>query len=300
VLALWALSHVVRLRTRGPGALRPTLACLTFGLGLCVPPAATWAGFAAVGAGADFVANNFLLNARWRPLPTREGLKLLQTSGPMLALALVGTSPLLASFVASFRAKASGTSSRDYGGLLLLGTALGLFSGVAVLPVAQAQYYLIPIPITCLFAIRGLSVLAARFRPATRLRVVVGAVVILLLPALWGLRATYGDGNARQLAHLREVFDHTAPSDVVMDGWEGMGVFRPHAFYYWFLHEEIVGMLPPARLATFLDDLETGRIQPRLIVLDKNLRSLGPRFLRVVDQHYTTTDNLLYYRRSPP
>jgi hypothetical protein len=94
---------------------------------------------------------------------------------------------------------------------------------------------------------------------------------------------------------LRTVFERTAPTDVVMDGWQGMGVFRPHAFYYYFLHEETRAMLPPARLDAFLDDLESGRVRPKLIVLDTNLRALGPRFVGFVQSHYASNDDFFYF-----
>jgi hypothetical protein len=96
------------------------------------------------------------------------------------------------------------------------------------------------------------------------------------------------------------VYQRTAPTDVVMDGWEGMGVFRPHAFHYFFLHAEIVAMLPPQHLAAYIDDLESGAVRPELIAMDKNLVSLGPRFVAFVHRHYASSDGFFYYRRTPP
>jgi hypothetical protein len=55
-------------------------------------------------------------------------------------------------------------------------------------------------------------------------------------------------------------------------------------------------MLPPAKLDAYLDALERGEVQPKLIAMDKNLRTLGPRFLRFVEGRYTTSDGFFYFR----
>ena len=287
-LGLWALTGLMQARP----ALRPVLACFAFVAAVGVPVAATWAAFAATGAGSEFIVNNFLLNARWKPLPTNQGLKFLLWSGPIVALAVLG--------VGAFLMRLRDRSPRDHAGVMLLCTGVGLFLGVAVMPVAQRQYYLMPLPIVCLFAVRGLSFLRARMTARQRrLFLTIAALGLAVLPLL-ALRAAFRETNQRQLARLGEVFARTAPTDLVMDGWEGLGVFRPHAFHYYFLHPEIVAMLAPAELNAYLDALEAGNIRPRLIALGSNLRSLGPRFLHFVDTHYTTTDGLLYHRNPTP
>jgi hypothetical protein len=84
---------------------------------------------------------------------------------------------------------------------------------------------------------------------------------------------------------------------VVLDGWQGMGVFRPHAFHYFFLHEETRAMLPPQERDAMLDALESGRVRPKLIAMDPNLRALGLRFLVFVARNYATGDGFLYFPR---
>jgi hypothetical protein len=103
--------------------------------------------------------------------------------------------------------------------------------------------------------------------------------------------------NDGQLARLRFVFENTEPEDVVMDGWQGMGVFRPHAFHYFFLHPETVAMLPRPHLDAYLDALESGAVRPKLIAVDRNLASLGPRFQGFVTKNYVTHDGLFYFPR---
>jgi hypothetical protein len=83
----------------------------------------------------------------------------------------------------------------------------------------------------------------------------------------------------------------------VMDGWQGTGVFRPHAFHYFFLHRETLAMLPQHELAMFLGALERGAIRPSLIAVDRHLMALGPRFHTFVRTRYTSSDGFFYVPR---
>jgi hypothetical protein len=136
----------------------------------------------------------------------------------------------------------------------------------------------------------------ARQRGRGRPLAAVLAIPLTVVPVV-ALIAEYRSSNDDQLVQLREVFDRTKPTDLVMDGWQGMGVFRPHAFHYYFLHEEIRAMLPPARLDELLNELERGTIRPQLFALDKNLKALGPRFVAFVEKNYATSDGFFYYRK---
>lgn len=176
-------------------------------------------------------------------------------------------------------------------------TGLGLFAGLRIVPVAQRQYYLMLFPIVCLVAAQalrwGVERLPERLRP--------WFFGLALFGLLWkpvrGINDEAHRVNDGQLANLRTVFARTAPADVVMDGWQGMGVFRPHAFHYFFLHEEVRAVLPPARLDALLDELESGQVRPKLIALDENLRGLGARFVRFVESHYASSDGFFYFPR---
>ena len=130
--------------------------------------------------------------------------------------------------------------------------------------------------------------------PARAAVLVVALIPLALLPVL-ALHEAFGQRNDRQLARLRTVLESTKPTDLVMDGWEGTGVFRPHAFHYFFLHEEAVAMLPRPRLNAYLDDLESGKNRPTLIAMDENLTTLGPRFLTFVKRHYVSGDGFFYF-----
>ncbi len=287
-LGLWALFAG---RAEKTGLRSRILSTMVFGLGVVVPTALTWAAFAFRHAGTEFIRNNFLLNAHWKVRVNEQLLKLLASSWPILILALVGAT---VSSYCFFR-----TERRRYGGFLMLCTLFGLIAGILVVPVAHRQYYLMPLPIVCLFAAKGLSFLVDRARERARAWLLVLATIPLSILPVLDLRQSFTMRNDRQLTRLRYVFENTKPTDLVMDGWEGTGVFRPHAFYYAFIHDELEGMLSRHRVDAFLDALESGKIRPRLIAMDDHLVALGSRFVRFVKRNYESSDGFFYISKGP-
>ena len=78
-LGLWALAGGRR------ALLARSVAVLAALLGVAVPVAITWIGFAAAGGGAQFIYDNFLINSQWKMRSSRNVLLVLETSAPMLA-----------------------------------------------------------------------------------------------------------------------------------------------------------------------------------------------------------------------
>jgi hypothetical protein len=148
-----------------------------------------------------------------------------------------------------------------------------------------------------LFASRGFFFLVGgKDRRAGGVRLVLGLALLGLLP-FGAVRDALDWRNDGQLARLRFVLENTKPEDVVMDGWEGLGVFRPHAFYYFFLHAETVAVLPRRALGSYLNALERGQIRPKMIALDGNLFALGARFVGFVKMNYVSRDGFIYFAR---
>jgi len=282
-LGVWALAG-------GRGALRGRILAVLMALvGVAVPFLATWAAFAVQGGGAQFIHHNFLLNAKWRMHSGRHIQKVLATSWPIVALGLVGAAAAVVRF---HRAR-----QRQWGDVLLLCTLGGLVAGLLVVPAAYRQYYLMPLPIVCVFAAQGLGVLVDRARGRSRAWLVVGAAAVFLVWPVVDLAASFSRRDERQIARLRYVFDHTAPTDTVLDGWMGTAVFRPHPDYYFFMHGELRVMLSEAEKDAYVDALESGRVRPSLITLDDELAAMGPRFMRFVRSNYVSDDGLFYRRR---
>ncbi len=114
------------------------------------------------------------------------------------------------------------------------------------------------------------------------------AVVVLLLglDPLLQMPALFRDRNDGQLAALRCVLENTTRNDTVMDGWQGLGVFRPHAWFYWMLHNEIRAMLTSQQIRQLRDDLRRGKVAPAAVNLDNDLRSLSPEITAFFEEAY--------------
>ncbi|HEX7505422.1 MAG TPA: glycosyltransferase family 39 protein [Polyangia bacterium] len=287
-LGIWSL-FARALPTTGSGPGSRSLSTMIFFLGLWVPFTLTWAAFGLQHAGDAFITNNFLINSKWTHAVDEQLIRVLEGSWPVLLLSLFGVTLSLYRF---FRFE-----QRSYSGFLLFCTLAGLIAGILVVPVAHRQYYLMPVPIACLFAAQGLSFLVDRAQERARAWLLILATIPLSILPVLDLHDAFTERNDNQLTRLREVLERTAPTDRVMDGWEGTGVFRPHAFYYYFLHDESLAMLPREQVDTYLDALESGRIRPRLIAMDKHLVLLGSRFLRFVKSNYTSRDGFFYFSK---
>ena len=179
--------------------------------------------------------------------------------------------------------------------LLLLCTLGGLIAGIAIVPAAYKQYYLMPLPIACVFAAKGLVWIVEMAQERVRRRLFVGATVLLLIWPGVELKRSFARRDDRQTARLRYVFEHTGPADAVLDGWLGTQVFRPHPLYYAFMHRELLAMLSEADKDAYLGPLESGRVRPALITLDDELLALGPRFLSFLRQNYVSEDGVFYF-----
>jgi hypothetical protein len=279
-LGLWILAA-------GPRSLSTrTATVLVVLLGVAAPTVVTWIGFALRGGGDQFIYDNFVINAHWRWRTGRHLLVIFRESWPILLLCILGA------WTALFRRGRAG--ERDHGDVLLLCILVGLVAGLVVVPAAYEQYFLPPLTITCLFAARGLSLVLDASRHRSRGWLVVCATVpLLILPVVTLVRELHRRQGA-EMARLAFVYAHTGPTDTVLDGWFGTGVFRPHPLYYFFMHRELQVSLSEGEKDAYLGALTSGRVRPALITLDDELRALGPRFVQFVQRHYVSADGLFY------
>ena len=93
--------------------------------------------------------------------------------------------------------------------------------------------------------------------------------------------------NTEVLSEIRYILVNTRPDETVMDGWTGLGVFRPHAWFFYFLHSDMRSMMTQEQFESLYQDLLTGRVAPRMILFDHDLNSLSPEITDFFKQHYT-------------
>jgi len=99
------------------------------------------------------------------------------------------------------------------------------------------------------------------------------------------------------LARLRYILENSTPQDVVMDGFSGLGVFRPHAFFYFFLHDEIRALLEGREMTRLLARLRDGLIAPAWLALDDDLEGLPREIVAFFEQNYDPADVRPFWRR---
>src|SRR5262249_37815819 len=99
-----------------------------------------------------------------------------------------------------------------------------------------------------------------------------------------------------QLADLAFVTAHTKPSETYLGGSPGAALFRPHAWFYFFLTGPFAA---PADYASLDAALASGRLQPRVVVLDRYLEQRAPpQLLAFIAAHYARARGDLYLRQS--
>jgi hypothetical protein len=286
VLAVWALDP------RQAGPRRPRLAAgLLFAAGALVPLAITLALFAPHTGIRAFVEANFVQNAAWpiRFSPAPLLVRMTRQNAVVAVLAAVG---LLLAALRLRRADAV----RDGDALLVLQT-LGLLAGAFAIPTPQLQYFVLLLPVVAMLAGRALADLAdaggralsGAAGPAVRAAVALfGLAAAAVRPAFF-FAADLDRARPKleeQLGRIRLVLATTSARDTVLDGFTGAGVFRPHAWHYFFLHDEIRALLGPAERSRLLGDLRDGRIAPAVVLLDDDLRALSPEVTAFLEAGY--------------
>jgi hypothetical protein len=296
VLVGWAMDR------RQPGSLRTRSTGLAaFAVGMTIPVAATLALFAARTGISAFVEFNLLRNAEWRlrfsPLPFLR--RIFEGNAAVVALALVGW----------VRAAGRLTSVEAWprGDALVALQTLGLLGGAFAIPVPQLHYFLMLLPLSAVLAARtladGAAAVARWARRATPAATAVPAILGLAVATASPLAARLETFEPRrpkvhdQLARVRLVQGLTSPRDTVLDGFTGAGVFRPHAYYWFFLHDEVRALLGDAERDGLKRALRDGEIAPTLVLFDFDVQDLSPDVKSFVEENYEPAGDPLVWRR---
>jgi hypothetical protein len=91
---------------------------------------------------------------------------------------------------------------------------------------------------------------------------------------------------AEHLARLREVTMATRPDDTILDGFSGLGVFRPHAYFHFFLHDEVRALLGRAGATRLLAALRDGVVAPDWVVADADVLALPSDVVAFLRDNY--------------
>jgi hypothetical protein len=296
VLLAWVLDR----RQRGARRAR-VLGLAAFGVGAAVPLVATLALFAAHTGIARFIEFNVTRNAAWRmrfsPVPFLRGI--FEANLAVVCLGVLG-------WVQAATRLPAPDALRQGGALLVLQT-LGLLAGAFAIPVPQLHYFLMVLPLGAILAARALAgagEAAARRRRDPARAAILPAVAILGLAvaAVPPLAAGFNRLDPAhpkvqdQLARMRLVLALTTPRETVMDGFTGAGVFRPHAYFYFFLHDEIRALLEGPEKDALRRALRDGEIAPALVLFDFDVQDFSPEVKLFVEENYEPAGDPLVWR----
>jgi 4-amino-4-deoxy-L-arabinose transferase-like glycosyltransferase len=311
-LAGWTLG-VVSLGGRDQvrqGMAVPAAATLTLLIGLFVIPVPyrqyfqfllpLWAIYAgrilwlAVGTSSPRIVGR---SGTWRPWPARRIVKAIGVAlgAGILAAALTYSRPALRGSTARFLSLwIVLIAGMPFGWL-----SLGWQRALALTLVLGLGYRLTPLRwMGLVYEATAVALVAVAYRSRGR-EVAMALVVtgVLAAPALTLLGGRY-ERNDGMLREIEYVMAETSPDDTVLTGWHGSGVFRPHAYYYFFLHDELQAMLSERqRGEDVVRALATRR--PAMIEYDDAIRALPQVVQDYIARHYEPTGMGPLYRRKP-
>lgn len=257
-------------------------------LGFLVPLALTLTYFASRGAAWPFIHSNFFLTTRYPGWAARDYLvELFRQDAAYVVLAVFG---FLSQALASFRYDAAARGEPV--------VALSTLSMVATLPLHPAmtyQHFLLVLPLTSLYA--GSALLGIIERICRRISwdgardaLLVAAALLLGIQPLGRFRASFDRGNWGTLQGIRYVVRNTSPFETTLDGFTGLGLFRPQAFFHHFHHAHAYALQTEQEHQDMTDALLNGEVLPKLIFSSHYLREgVTPEMNAFLDKHYVPT-----------
>jgi len=113
--------------------------------------------------------------------------------------------------------------------------------------------------------------------------IVVGAG---LLPSKGELARQGMRTDERKERAIRLVLDNLPPDEPVLDGYSGIGVFRPHAFSPFFLHAEVRQMLDEEAILRLEQGLAAGTLGRHVASADAHLSAVSPRVREILARDF--------------
>jgi hypothetical protein len=135
------------------------------------------------------------------------------------------------------------------------------------------------------------------FKRASAIAVLLFSIAMSVGPLKRLQNAVASPGTTPQLDEIRYIVENTAPSETIMDGYQGSGVYRPHAYFFWFLpYKEREGISETDK-QQLLESLNDGSIAPTLILYDNHLRSISTPITEFFENNYEPVGTGVIWRR---
>ncbi len=98
----------------------------------------------------------------------------------------------------------------------------------------------------------------------------------------------FSQRNDGQMTSIRYIMENTTPDDAVLDGWQGFGFLRPHAYYYFFLHGEMRAMLSEKEKTDDLINSAEER-NTKIVIYDGDMKALPQKTQDYIKDNYVYT-----------
>lgn len=178
---------------------------------------------------------------------------------------------------------------------------LALFTFVALFPYraflrADALAYVQSGSTLALSGILALAAQRAGWKREFRGSAVMCLTLVSIVPLVRVSTVLHRQDNAEQRRQLEFVLATTRSTDAVFDGYTGYGVFRPHAYYYWMIHQEVQAMLSEAdKGERVVEALEARR--PPIVIADAWIAMLPQTVQNYLAAHYEPTPFPVFRKR---
>jgi len=262
-----------------------------FAFGAIAPLAATAWWFYAHGALAPLWYNTVTISGRlnadgFSPVPRLVSSVVQQPAIYMLGLCAVAAS-------ARSLIRSSDRERAIVGPILY--PAVSLLAGIFVIGRAYDQYYALLLPLLAVLGGAMASDLAARL-PSVRARAATTALIVAAAAISYVNYVRTFAPMAPQIEEMAWVMQHTTPRDAYLGGSPGAALFRPHAWFYFFLTGAFAG---DADYRALEAALESGAGRPRLVVMDRYFQGRAPAsLLAYVTARFRRARGDLYLRQS--
>ncbi len=263
-------------------------AFLWIGLGALVPMSAVSAYFLFNNAFRDFIYWDFIMNARWQHRLPYAHLWPIRSFLQNSLFYMFGAAGVIGAV-----SRLRGTEEISRGGFAPLIALYMLVVGLVLIPSPHRQYYLLLFPLVAIYSGHALDICVRECaaRGTSRQRCILVAALVsagIVFFPLELMRTQFARRNTAQLEQIRFILRNTTERDTVFDGWTGMGVFRDHAYYYWFLNADVIVILTTKVTQDDVVNVLRAR-RPKIVIYDGFLRLLPPYVTQYIESNYKPT-----------
>ena len=170
-----------------------------------------------------------------------------------------------------------------------VGPSLCSWPAVEQVPHSTLGYAAVWVVILLGIALALLRIRRGAGAPESRPRVIALLVLIgIIAYPVAQMISQWKRTNTEMLQEIRFVLDNTTKDDYVIDGFHGPGVFRPHVYYYHFVHIGVRMMLTEKELSADIVSLMQEK-RPRIVVYDQAFEATSEAVRQYVHEHYKPT-----------